>query len=539
MRTKGLWTIHNKYQDKTFYGLYDLGDTAYVGTKAGFEGWLDPNQAKDLKVDFKQCQVVFWKDQPFVGLGDKLAAPANVTTDRPLTLTASKEVSQPAEADALDPDITDPTVFLTDIEINNIGRTIAIGIVEKFPEVGEALAAIIGFLWSEQKEDIPELINKSEQRMKRWVQGRIQDYDREFLENTLSGLRKNLKEYEHANGPKERHTWYNICLAACERAMPHYVKKNYTPGTIDMVTAVATIHLTLLRERVLFPDAIYGDEPVNHEFHKQNLKDTIDEYQKFILDTAIDGELEWRLGRITDDKEIESHHYLTDLVTREIHEFLITGRNHLSQGDQQVCVDYYRAQAKNAYAIQLHENISHTARFWSLLDPDQKDTHPIPLNELNCWVGPLAGLSYMVGNEHGFQFNDCVHEPQGRITAITLRVGQLIDGIKFHFDDQRNSDYVGGDGGAEHTVAVPDGHYLTRVDTWFDFDLWAIQFHFSDGSASTVFGTPSRGGVKQFAEFPDHHITQVRIGTRLHEMSFGFTPLPDYYERLEPRSDTL
>ena len=533
MRTYGLWTVQNQYENRVFYGLYEPNDTIFAGTKAGYEGWIEPDKAIDIKVDFRECKIVFWKDAPAFGLGTKVADPQKVKTDRPVTLQANKTVVQPDEADVLDPEIVEATVFLTQMEVNNLCREIAIGIAGKLPEIGKAVAALLGFLWAEQKEDVNDLIRQSEDRMKRWIQGRIQDYDRAFLRNTLSGLRSNLKEYRNAAGQGERRNWFNICLAACERAMPFFTKDGYTPGTLDMAATVATLHLTLLRERVLFPHEIFGAEQVNEPFFRQNLKETIASYQAFIREVGIPGELRWRQARIIDDKRIGEQRYLTDLVTREIHEFRHTGRHQLHQGPSQVCVDYYRAQAENAYAIQLHENVLHTALFWSWLDPDQQATHPVPLDSVT-WVGPLAGLSYMVGNEHNFAFHDGVEEPPGSITSVRLKVGDRIDGIQFNFAD-RKGQYVGGAGGREQTVAVPQGAFLTRVETWFDFDLWAIRFHFSDGSRSDILGTPGRGGVHQFAAFPDHYVSSVRIGRRMQELSFGFTPLPDYYERLAKR----
>lgn len=527
MRVRTFWTIGNQSADRVFYGMYLPDDTTFVKTGGGHEGWLDAGKAKDMEVDFPKCKIVFWKDKPFAGIGQKLADPKVVTTDRPVTLTRRKTVEQPAEPEFTDPDHVGPVVFLTSMELNNIVRGIVTAIIGKVPEVGGAIAGILGFVWPEQKKD---LVAESEARMKRWMQGRLNDYDRGFLTNTLTGLRKNLEEYHNAKGRSERATWFDISLAACERAMPFFTKKDYTPGTIALAASVGTLHLALLRERVLFPRQVLADDDVNQGYHKKVLKDTIKEYQDYVRDVGIPGELEWRQKQIVDTKTISDIRFLTDWVTREVHAFSHTGRQ-LRQGPSQICVDYYRDQAGSSLRRQLQENVLHTALFWTLLDPDSQDAHPIALDSVT-WDGPLAGLGYMHGNEHDFKFGASSEEHLGRIHEIVVWAGDRIDALQFVGEAGAGRRH-GGTGGTRRSVRVPDGAFLTKVETWFDFDMWGIKLHFSDGSSNGPFGHTSRGGVHQVSEFPLHHVTAVRVGERTEELRCGFTPLPDYYERLK------
>jgi len=529
MRVRTFWTIGNEHTDKVFYGCYLPDDTKFVKTGGGNEGWIEAGKAIDKEVDFPKCKIVFWKDKPFMGIGTKLADPAVVLTDRPVTLTKQKKVVQLAEPEFTDPAHVGPVIFITQMQMNNLTRGFFLAVIGKIPEVGGAIAGLLGLLWAEQKVDPNDLIKASEERMRHWVQGRLQEYDRGFLHNTLSGLRANLEEYHKAKGRKERARWFDICLAACERAMPFFVKDAYTPGTIDLAVGVATIHLTLLRERVLFPHEIFDDDVVNEPHFRETLKQTIADYQTFVRDVAIPGELKWRNGEIIDDREIGNSIYLTDWVTREVHAFRFTGRHQIHQGPQQVCLDFYRAQARNAYETQLIENTLHTALFWSRLDPDQQNVKPLPLDSVT-WVGPLAGLSYAYGNEHDHKFGDVVSNSPGRITEIVVRAADLIDGLQFNAEGQAGAFAGNPKGGREHSVPVPAGQFLTKVETWFDFDLFAIRFHFSDGTQSQTFGTPGRGGVHQTAQFPRHHVTNVRIGRRMQELSCGFSPLPNFYD---------
>ena len=241
---------------------------------------------------------------------------------------------------------------------------------------------------------------------------------------------------------------------------------------------------------------------------------------------AVPGELAWRQDQIV--KTDMGTLFLSDWVTREVHRFAFSGRGAQHQ-DLSVCVKYYREQAEGSLQRQLQENVVHTAKMWTLLDPEQAHAKPIALDGVT-WNAALAGLGYMYGNTHNHAHNDANSKHIGRITEVIVRAGDLIDGLEFRGVDGSVAQM--GKGGVEHRVKVPEGAFLTRVETWFDFDLFAIRFHFSDGSSQGPFGKTERGSVHQTAEFPLHHVTAIGIGKRMQELRCGFTPVPDYYERL-------
>jgi hypothetical protein len=421
---------------------------------------------------------------------------------------------------------------MTAMDFNNTARSIVLAGLGKIPEVGGAIAALLGFVWSEEKED---LIATSEARMKRWVQGRFEDYDRQFLQAKLSGLRNLLDEYANALDLPERARWFDASLGACEQALPFFTERDFTPGTSALASALGTIHLTLLRERVVHPEKIFDDKHINIDHFKEVLKKTLTIYQDYILKVAVPHELAAR------DEQIEKTNFnkdpqggplfLRDWVAREVHRFRYNpqAKSSLPQ-NQHVCELYYREQAKGSLARQLQENVVHTALLWTLLDPDRQHERPLPLDGVT-WNAALAGLGYMYGNTHGHEHNDAVMTKVGRITEITVLQDVGILGLEFKGQAGRSGQSLGNQG-TPHVVKVPAGAFLTRIETWFDSDLFGIQFHFSDGSKQGPFGTPTRGSVHQTAEFPLHHITAIGVGKRMQELRCGFTPLPDYYERL-------
>jgi hypothetical protein len=533
MRVLTFWTIGNHYTEKVFYGMYLPSDTTFAKTGGGHEGWLEPGKAIDMEVDFPECKIIFWKDRPVWPFGaTKLAEPALVTTDRPVTFTKQKTVVQPEKPEFSDPAHVGPVVFLTSMDFNNGARGIVLAGLGKIPEVGGAISAILGLIWSEQKVD---LIAESEQRMKRWVQGRFEEFDRQFLQAKLSGLRKLLDEYRNASDLPERARWFDASLGACEQALPFFTERDFTPGTSALAAALGTIHLTLLRERVVHSSDIFDDKHVNMERFKTSLKDALKTYQDYISKVAVPGELKSRQERIVathfGENESVGPVFLQDWATREVHRFRHSSQaNSTRKQDQSVCVNYYREQAEGSLARQLQENVVHTALLWTLLDPDQQNVHPIPLDGVT-WTAALAGLGYMYGNTHLHEYNDSAMKKIGRITEVTVQEDGSILGLDFNGSGQHSGQSISKNG-RKHAVKVPADAFLTRIETWFGYDLFGIKFHFSDGSTQGPFGTPSRGEVHQTAEFPLHHITAIGIGKRMQELRCGFTPFPDYYERL-------
>jgi hypothetical protein len=534
MRVKAMWTIGNKTGQKIYWGLYKTDDKAYASTWKDHDGYIDANGAVDFESEVDEAQIVFWESAPVFGIGSKLAVPKLVKTDRPVTLTREKKVVQPDAPEFVNPNRVGGAVTLFDgFNENNFKRGLAIAIAGKIPEVGGAIAAVIELVWAEEK---PDLIKESEERMKKWVRGQIHDYDRQQLTSHLSGLRANLLEYVNATSPGERRRWLDVCLAACNHTRPFFIKsmavKDYTPGTIGLAADVALVHLGLLRERALFAREIFGDEKVDAGFFRRQLRDAVAEWQKFFRDVAVPGELAWREGQIDVQSEHGPYHlYLKDWVTREVHAFHKSGRNQLSQGPSTVCVDIYKAQAISDYGRELRHNVLEPAALWSLLDPD----HPANAMSLEprFWAGPYSGLSYMFGNEHNFRMYDSVEEVGARVTHIRVRSHDRIDALQIGFDGQQGRMVGNAGGGTQHDVPVPQGAHLTGMETWWDFDLFAVRFHFSDGSSSPTFGKPERGSVHQRVHHPDHAITGVRIGNRMHELYVAFSPLPDYLQRAE------
>lgn len=533
MRTKAMWAIGSKYKDKVYYTIYKKSDTTHAAPYDGKAGYIEPGQSVEIDIDLEECWIGFAEGPHWLGIGGWIASPTMVKTDRSVTLTKDKNVVQPAEAEFSDPKYVADVNFFSESSINNAMRSIVTAALGKIPTVGGTVASAVEFIWPEQK---PDLIKESEERMKKWVRGQIDSYDTGSLRNAIAGLRKNLVTYSKTLDQKHRMAVFADTLNAFDRAQPSFLKRPYTRGTIALIGDIAPLHLALMREQVVNTAEIYGDARVDLSSFKERLKETIKEYQDYVENVALAEELKWRDEQI----EREGHkgrgsnvvlYELRDRVTRQLHTFQYSGRR-LEQGPPEVCVNYYVAQAKNSYELELRKNVVDGSKLWSLFDPDQAGKHPIPLDRV-LWSGPLAGLSFMTGNEHNFVYGDVVEDPPGRIEEITVREYNKVDKLQFNYRG-RQGHAVGGEGGETHTLKVKDGTYLTRVETWWDFDLHGIKFGFSDGTGTGVLGNRKNGGkFHQISSYPNHYVSSVRIGKRLHELHLGFTPLPNYYDSMK------
>jgi delta endotoxin, N-terminal domain len=541
MRAKVMWSISNKTTKKAFWAAYNEKDDLCRSSLRDLDGELGPGLSIDIDVEESRLKIGFWSDLPVLAFGGtRITEPELVDTNRSVALVEGKK-HKLGPVGEFSKKGSDAVTFLdshagrmSDIDIVRAGVTT---LLDKIPYVGGGVAFVIGLLWPEEKRTPEDLMRESEERMKRWVQGLIHSYDLQSMSQALSGLRRNLKEYSQANSERQREEWMEQCIASFNTVIDAFIKSNYTPGTLMFTVSLATLHLALLRERALFCKEIYGDEKGKPRY-LADLKTAIDTYVNFVGSIAIPGELVWRDQQIEDTELIGRGkaiygYYVKDVVTREVQSFAFTGRSQIKQGPAKVCVDYYRAQARNSYERELLAQTYDPALLWNRLHPDHASSQPIKLDRV-VWTGPYAGLSFMVGNEHDMAFGDSQHQGPGKVTAVRVRSADRIDALRFDFAGHDGRWFGNTSGGTEHVIKVADGVFLTAIETWWNFDLFAICLYLSDGT-NHKFGKHGRGEVRQYASYPDHRISAVRLADRLQELYVGFSPLPDYYERLQAK----
>ncbi len=535
MRIRNLVTIRNEYAVRVCYWVFTANDTSYWSALNGNMDWLEPGQSKEVQIAPLDAQIGFRKGNTvFDGW---YASPAKIKTDRDVALSAKSKITQPDHSQWDMPDQGATVVFMDEAQKNNIARQIVMWGTGKIPEVGGFISSVIGFLWEEIKPDVDDLITASEMRMKAWVHGQIAQYDRDLLKHFLIGLHTNMDTYIRMKDPASKMEWMNNCLGHFNMSQAFFTKQDYTLGTLAMGFDLATLHISLLRERVLFADQL-GIAQVDRPGNAEELTKVIKLYQDFVHKVAIPAELQWRKDQIavsTSNIDILGGQsiIISDHSVRQVQGFSAHPYGRTSNNIQYQKEIYLR-QAASSVEMAMQANVGDPARLWTRLDPSQADSRPIDLDRTS-WVGPCSGLIYKKGNEHDAS-KDVKLSTTGRIIGIDIRAANEVDYIRLRYDDGREAAIGAPQNGRPNSVELPDGVYVTRVDTWWDWELVAIQFYLSDGTKTAQFGNDKKTGYHhQVASLEAHMMTGIQLeGSHAASvgsaMSVAFQPAPGFYD---------
>lgn len=525
MRAKVMLTIGSQYPHPVQFQIYRFAEHARPPIRVpynGHKGWIDPGKSKEIELDLKDGYILFLDER-----SKDLVGPVAFVNDRSIVLTSTGEVTQPAEPEFTDPLHFDDVNFWNDGSVENLLRIGILKVLGLVPTVGGAIAGLVGLVWSEKTSDV---VAQSEQRMQRWVRGQFEIKNREFLRNTLSGLRNILEEYANAAGPTQREQWLSNAITLFGAVKPHFLEGTYTPGTLALVVDLATLHIGILRERYLFSKEIFQDQVVNVAHFGESLRAAIRDYQAFVRDVAIPSELAWREAQI--EVNGTAPFTLKDWVTREVHTFRASGDHHLKQGPLTVLIDYYKAMVLGSYRTELQIHAMDPSLLWSRFDPDRADEHPIPLDRI-VWVGPAAGLPFQQANEHDFEFGDVHTEPLGTIREVLVRAHNQVEALQVTFEGRKPHLIGDATRGEPRVIKLEEGDFITRVKTWWDWQLHAIQLDFASGKSTGKIGDANRKArFVQTLTFPDHRVSAFQVGKRLHSLTLGFQPLPTFYDRV-------
>jgi hypothetical protein len=192
---------------------------------------------------------------------------------------------------------------------------------------------------------------------------------------------------------------------------------------------------------------------------------------------------------------------------------------------------------KQSYATALQANVGDPALLWTLLDPDQANARPIPMDRV-WWVGPCTGLTQKDYNSH--YANDVPRtDAPGLLKKIYVREYNEVDFLQFFYEGHDGFGMGNRNGGEAHTIDIPQGVFVKRIETWWDWQLSGIKFYFTDGRDTGVLG--NRRGMGKHVEsaaYPGHRLSAVRMDGReaLNDPSgpnglwFGFSPMPNFYD---------
>ena len=534
-----LFTFVNNTTSSGFFWIFTENDSLYGDALNGLKGYMAPGKTVRIEIDSSKIKIGLRLDG---GWSKWIVEPAIVDTNRDVEFSKSEKVaytSLPWEGASESHVVT----MMTDPKVNNAARSVVIAALGKIPTVGGALGGLIGMIWEEVEPDVAKMIDDAAERMRDWVRGELANYDKEKLKAELSGFEEVLLTYNSMQSPESRLRYFENCISLFDQRRGALLASNYRVGSLALITDFALLNIILLREAVMFPDDI-GIAEADRPVYAKNLTKIIKDYQDYILTTALPAD---RAARDSAIQVVEGErdlfgngrsNFVRDETSRQILRFsdFYTGR---SSNNSILNARLYRLQALNRFETATHIGVEQPTRMWSTLDPSSGVTQPIKMNEVS-WVGPSTGLIFQNGNEHGAMDHQMYKgvEADSSIRQVIVRHGTEIDYLGFVFDNGKRLGFGDLKGGKQTTIDIPNGVWVSRIETFWDWELMAVNIELSDGTKSGKLGDSNRNSRwTQVAVLPGHQVCGLKVEGKPapykshgHAISFAFRPAPDFYE---------
>lgn len=534
-----LFTFVNNTTSSGYFWIFDKSDTVYGEPLSGLRAYMAPGQKVRIETNREKVKIGLRLD---AGWSKWIVEPALVDTNRDVEFSESQSVNYTSLAweGAKEAHVV---TMMTDPKVHNAARSIVITALGEIPNVGGALGGLIGMIWQEVEPNVAQMIDDADARMRDWVRGELATYDKAKLKADLSGFEEALLTYNTMKSPESKLRYFENCVSLFDQRRGALLASEYRVGSLALITDFALLNIVLIREAVMFPDDL-GIAAADRPVYAKNLTRLIEDYQTYILKTALPAE---RAARDSAIEVVEGEqalfgngksNYVRDAAARQVLHFsdYYTG---LSSNNSILNARLYRLQAINRFETATHIGVDQPTRMWSTLDPSSDITRPIEMNEVT-WVGPSTGLIFQKGNEHGardYQMYKGVQN-DSRIRQVIVRHGSEIDYFGFVFENGKRIGFGDSKAGRLTTIDVPDGVWVSRIITFWDWELMGVNIELSNETKSGKLGdSDNKKRWSQVAVLPGHQVCGLEVKGKPapykshgHAISFAFRPAPDFYE---------
>lgn len=165
------------------------------------------------------------------------------------------------------------------IDPNDAAKTVVVAGLGEVPVAGKVLGPLVDILWPESKEDVWGEIRDQVEKL---VKTQLTDYVLKQTQADLDGLAKVLKSYvEYAKPGHTPSLTSSVYTAANEQfnaSMGHFTTSGFEVVLLPMWAQAANMHVSLLRDGVLFGRTSWGWNDVDHESAVAELQDAIATY---------------------------------------------------------------------------------------------------------------------------------------------------------------------------------------------------------------------------------------------------------------------
>ncbi len=356
------------------------------------------------------------------------------------------------------------------IDPNEAAKAVTAAALGAIPEAGELLSLLVEIFWPSESHD-NEIWDSMESRVEALVNQKIQESVYSQTEADLQGLQSVLQEY--ADSATKGHTptftattWASARGEFAQR-MPHFRVKGSELLLLPLWAQAANMHLSLLRDGVLFGMS-WGWNDTDHDSVIKELKAAIADYTAWaprIFGWGISGSLG--------------------------------------------TVDYHRCEpfrSSNAFHQQMVPAVLDIAQLWPLFDPT---AHPGPAAPEDVYLtSEIYSTPMGTADDSGLFLLPWKHPTQPPAQITVWAEPNLIDAIQVTYPADAGPDGVsqtarmGANKGAPATIKIAPGNPITTVDVWAGDVVQGLQFTFKDGTTTTHFG--SSEGTKATFDFYQH-----------------------------------
>ncbi|MGE1128906.1 insecticidal delta-endotoxin Cry8Ea1 family protein [Bacillus wiedmannii] len=350
--------------------------------------------------------------------------------------------------------------------------------LEAIPVVGGTISKLISTLLFPSKIDYEDIWNNLKKSIDQLVDKKITEALMSQLMQELAGLAEVLKKYRDAYDLYNNNTFFHIPIEMTPgdylidvfnsadilftQRIPMFQNKEYDIHFLPFFVHAAEMHIVLVRDAAIH-GLEWGMDKVVHQHFKKLLKDLIQKYSKYVLDTYKKG-LKEATERELVDSDFPTHYERAPYINTVRWNVI----NKYKRGMILTVLDftyrwkyYHESYQKN---LILNPNRTVYSDIDGAVYPYEKTTKEIDelvKNRTLVYRGNLKDIRIS-----SFDRIDSIQ-------TTYIRENQYIEGTK-----------AGGSGGKEQLIHLknPTGNPITTITTWSELVPSGVALHCYDGS---------------------------------------------------------
>ncbi|WP_213518672.1 insecticidal delta-endotoxin Cry8Ea1 family protein [Paenibacillus montaniterrae] len=353
-----------------------------------------------------------------------------------------------------------------EIDYNNATLVIISTGLGQVPAVGFVLSALVEIFWPSSQQDVwAEIESKVEQL----VDQKISDLVYRQVEESLTGLHNNLNEYLWAvQNTRDKNLItqkFNIAHGHFIQELPHFQSKGYELLLLPLFTQFANLHLSLLRDGVLYgADWGWSEDIQLHQ--REQITQTIEQYTTY-TNQVYTNALNDTKSKAPSNKYFTEPFNTINRFTREMTLTVLDFKTLWSYYDPTL----YPAPVKIYLDREIYSDAVGTADDSGPIQLPSPPTKPITKIEVWSWDridacqvtyeqgGGPDGVTQTprMGNKDGGAANVFDLTKLGPVTGVKTQSGTILDAWWFTFSDGSTSIRLGGDSGSyKNYFSYPD-----------------------------------------------------------------------------------